>query len=56
MILYDFEHERPGSLQDVAARLAELARVTGWQFLTHHTGDSAQAALLWLYGALEQRR
>lgn len=38
------------------ARLAELAQVTGWQFLTHHTGDSAQAALLWLYGALEQRR
>ncbi len=37
-------------------RLAELARITGWQFTCHHTGDSAQAALLWLYGALEQRR
>ncbi|MCA8883038.1 MAG: DUF58 domain-containing protein [Rhodobacteraceae bacterium] len=43
-------------LAERKARLAELARVTGWQFLTHHTGDSAQAALLWLYGALEQRR
>ncbi|MEV8465867.1 DUF58 domain-containing protein [Fluviibacterium sp. DFM31] len=38
------------------ARLAELARITGWQMLTHHTGDSAQTALLWLYGALERRR
>ena len=36
-------------------RLAHLARVTGWQFQTHHTGDSASAALLWLYGALERR-
>ena len=29
MILYDFEHERPGSLQDVAARLAELGPTAG---------------------------
>ncbi|SDE33036.1 DUF58 domain-containing protein [Limimaricola pyoseonensis] len=36
-------------------RLAELARTTGWQFTTHHTGDSAASALLWLYGALERR-
>lgn len=37
------------------ARLEELARITGWQTLCHHTGESAQAALMWLYGALERR-
>ncbi|MDO6588858.1 DUF58 domain-containing protein [Loktanella sp. D2R18] len=36
-------------------RLAMLARTTGWQFSTHHTGQSATAALLWLYGALERQ-
>ena len=35
--------------------LASLARMTGWQFSTHHTGGPAAAALLWLYGALERR-
>ncbi|WP_439155369.1 DUF58 domain-containing protein [Yoonia sp.] len=35
-------------------RLAHLARTTGWQFQTHHTGESATKALLWLYGALER--
>ncbi len=34
-------------------RLQHLARTTGWQFQTHHTGQSATHALLWLYGALE---
>lgn len=43
-------------LAERRARLSELAHITGWQFLTHHTSESAQAALLWLYGALEQRR
>ncbi len=37
-------------------RLAHLARLTGWQYLCHHTGESAQAALLWIYGALEAKR
>lgn len=37
-------------------RLISLARLTGWQFHCHHTGESAQAALLWLFGALEKRR
>ncbi len=36
-------------------RLATLARITGWQFQTHHTNDSATAALLWTYTALERR-
>jgi uncharacterized protein (DUF58 family) len=46
-------------LDRLAARkdeLAQLARTTGWQFHTHHTGQSATQALLWLYGALERRR
>ena len=34
-------------------RLQNLACITGWQFQTHHTGESATNALLWLYGALE---
>lgn len=36
-------------------RLATLARTCGWQFHTHHTDDSATAALLWTYTALERR-
>lgn len=37
-------------------QLAELCRMTGWQYMCHHTGESAQAALLWLYRALEKSR
>jgi uncharacterized protein (DUF58 family) len=37
-------------------RLEHLARVSGWLYECHHTGDSAQAALLWLYAALERSR
>jgi uncharacterized protein (DUF58 family) len=33
--------------------LAAFARGAGWRFHVHHTDASAQAALLWLYGALE---
>ena len=36
-------------------RLSGLARATGWLYDCHHTSDSAQAALLWLYSALERR-
>ncbi|TCO74221.1 DUF58 domain-containing protein [Rhodovulum euryhalinum] len=36
------------------ARLADLARATGWHYSTHHTGEPAQASLLWLYRALER--
>lgn len=35
------------------AELQELCHATGWQAGMHHTGDSAQSALLWLYRALE---
>lgn len=37
-------------------RLAALARATGWQYSCHHTGEPAQGALLWLYGALGRVR
>lgn len=43
-------------LDRLAARkdeLAALCRATGWQLGLHHTGDSAQSALLWLYRALD---
>ncbi|WP_339109467.1 DUF58 domain-containing protein [Thioclava sp. GXIMD4216] len=37
-------------------RLARMARAAGWQFGTHHTGETAQSALLWLHAALERGR
>ncbi|RVV97025.1 DUF58 domain-containing protein [Mesobaculum littorinae] len=40
-------------LAERKARLADLCRTTGWRFHCHHTGESATAALLWLYRALE---
>jgi len=33
--------------------LTQLCRATGWRLGLHHTGDSAQAALLWLHRALD---
>jgi uncharacterized protein (DUF58 family) len=36
-------------------RLSHMARTTGWQFQTHHTGTSAANVLLWIFGALERR-
>ncbi|MCB1312804.1 MAG: DUF58 domain-containing protein [Sedimentitalea sp.] len=43
-------------LDRLAARkdeLRALCRATGWQYGLHHTGESAQSALLWLYRALD---
>ena len=37
-------------------RMAALSRSVGWHFSTHHTGQPAQSALLWLYRALEGGR
>ena len=34
-------------------RLEQLSRLTGWQYLSHHTSDSAQSALLWIYRAMD---
>lgn len=33
--------------------LRQLCRATGWHNGVHHTGDSAQSALLWLYRAVD---
>ena len=43
-------------LADRKDRLAVLARLAGWHFTTHHTGQGAQAALLYVYQALEGGR
>lgn len=37
-------------------RLQTLARAAGWHYQTHHTGDPALGALLWIYRALERVR
>ncbi len=37
-------------------RLADLARAVGWHVTTHHTGQPAQAGLLWIYTALQGGR
>ncbi len=34
-------------------RLSTLARAVGWHYHCHHTGQTAQSALLWLYQALQ---
>ena len=43
-------------LAERKARLSALAAQAGWLFTTHHTGDPAQGALLWLYAALGKGR
>lgn len=43
-------------LAERKARLAALAQAAGWLYGAHHTGDSAQSALLWAYRALEGGR
>lgn len=37
------------------AELHDLAKTSGWQYFCHHTGEPAQAALLWAYSALARR-
>jgi uncharacterized protein (DUF58 family) len=59
-----FETLKAKSLRDeYLARLAErkdrlqqAARRTGWRYHVHHTDQSAEPALLWLYRALEKVR
>jgi uncharacterized protein (DUF58 family) len=43
-------------LAERKARLETLARASGWHYLCHHTGQTAQSALLWLFTALERGR
>jgi hypothetical protein len=40
-------------LAERKAELASLCSVTGWRYGCHHTSDSAQSALLWLYRAID---
>ena len=43
-------------LAERKARLADLARATGWRFTTHHTDAAPSLALLWLHAALGPAR
>lgn len=43
-------------LAERKARLETLARMAGWLYHCHHTGQGAQGVLLWLYRALERGR
>lgn len=43
-------------LAERKARLSALARAVGWHYTCHHTGETAQPALLWLYRALQGGR
>ncbi|WP_071672498.1 DUF58 domain-containing protein [Nioella nitratireducens] len=48
---------RAAYLQRLAARkdaLRKIAARTGWRYHCHHTGDTAEPSLLWLYRALEK--
>ncbi|WP_417720609.1 DUF58 domain-containing protein [Salipiger sp.] len=40
-------------LAERKGRIRDLCRLTGWQYSCHHTSDSAQNALLWLYRAMD---
>ncbi|WP_425044496.1 DUF58 domain-containing protein [Primorskyibacter sp. S87] len=40
-------------LAERKSRLQQICRIAGWQLGLHHTGDSAQSALLWLHRALD---
>lgn len=52
----DLRDQYVARLQDRKAALRKLARVTGWQYECHLTDAPVQAALLWLYRALERGR
>ena len=41
-------------LAERKAELKALCATTGWQYGLHHSSDSAQSALLWLYRAFER--
>lgn len=42
-------------LRERKEKLEHLAKLTGWQFKTHHTDRPSTSALLWLYQAMERR-
>lgn len=41
-------------LADRKDELTRLCAATGWQYICHHTNETAQSALLWLYRAFDQ--
>ena len=43
-------------LAERKAELRQLCAMTGWHYGLHHTSDSAQSALLWLYRAFDAGR
>ncbi|WP_137702867.1 DUF58 domain-containing protein [Marimonas lutisalis] len=49
----ELRHRYLGKLAERKAELSSLCGATGWQHTLHHTSDSAQSALLWLYRALD---
>lgn len=51
----DLKERYLSRLAERKARLAEIARRTGWQYHLHHTDAAPATALLWLYRALEGR-
>ena len=42
-------------LAERKAELESLCNLTGWRYGLHHTNTTAQAGLLWLYGALDAK-
>lgn len=40
-------------LAERKARLAAVCKQTGWTYACHHTNESAQAAVMWLYNMIE---
>jgi uncharacterized protein (DUF58 family) len=42
-------------LAERKAELQSLCQLTGWRYGVHHTDSTAQAGLLWLYGALDAK-
>ena len=42
-------------LAERKAELQSLCALTGWRYGIHHTDSTAQAGLLWLYGALDAK-
>lgn len=52
----DLQERYRGRLAARKDMLASLARVTGWQVLTHHTGQPAAGALMWLWHELDAKR
>ena len=49
----DLRDRYKARLAERKTELKSLCAMTGWQYGLHHTSDSAQSALLWLYRAFD---